>query len=73
MPRRFDQLLPAETSSFRGSIPTQFVSSDEFTPPPQTVQQKRVEARIKELGDRRARHQGVSRRKFFQTARRPLA
>src|SRR5262245_39649567 len=68
MSRRIDDLLPAETSSFPAPIPTQFVSSDEFTPPPQTAQQKRVEARIKELGDRLARHQGVSRRKFFQTA-----
>src|SRR6185295_17663409 len=62
------ELLPAETASFPAPIPTQFVSSDEFTPPPQTAQQKRVEARIKELGDRLARRQGLSRRKFFQTA-----
>jgi predicted TIM-barrel fold metal-dependent hydrolase len=61
-------LLPAETSSFPSPIPTQFVSSDEFTPLPQTARQREVEARIKELGDRLARHQGVSRRKFFQTA-----
>ena len=61
-------LLPAETSSFRSPIPTQFVASDEFTPAPQTERQKRVEARIKELGTALAKHQGVSRRKFFQTA-----
>ena len=59
-----DPLRPAETASFPSPIPTQFVSSDEFTPPPQTAQQKRVEARVKELGDRLARHQGLSRRKF---------
>jgi predicted TIM-barrel fold metal-dependent hydrolase len=68
MAPRSDSLLPAETSSFPGPIPTQFVASDEFTPPPQTAQQRRVEARIKELGDRLAKHQGVSRRAFFQTA-----
>ncbi|MGH7348295.1 MAG: amidohydrolase family protein, partial [Candidatus Rokuibacteriota bacterium] len=61
-------LLPAETSSFPSPIPTQFVASDEFTPLPQTARQKEVEARIKELGDQLARRQGVSRRKFFQTA-----
>src|SRR5262245_50932067 len=65
---RLEHLLPAERSSFPAPIPTQFVSSDEFTPPPQTAQQKRVEARIKELGDRLAKRQGVSRRTFFQTA-----
>ena len=62
------ELLPAETASFASPIPTQFVSSDEFTPPPQTAQQKQVEARIKELGNQLAKDQGVSRRRFFQTA-----
>src|SRR5262245_39685185 len=62
------ELLPAETASFASPIPTQFVSSDEFTPPPQTAQQKQVEARIKELGNQLAKRQGVSRRKFFQSA-----
>ncbi|HEV8142341.1 MAG TPA: hypothetical protein VGQ77_05750 [Methylomirabilota bacterium] len=62
------RLLPAETSSFPSPIPTQFVASDEFTPVPQTAKQKQVEARIKELGTRLAKHQGLSRRKFFQTA-----
>src|SRR5690349_8863274 len=62
------QLLPAETSSFPSPIPTQFVASDEFTPAPQTERQKQVEARIKEMGTRLAKHQGLSRRRFFQTA-----
>src|SRR5688500_8919427 len=61
-------LLPAETSSFRSPIPTQFVASDEFTPAPQTERQKQVEARIKELGTRLAKHQGVTRRRLFKTA-----
>ena len=67
-PKQLEDLLPAETSSFPSPIPTQFVSSDEFTPPPQTEKQKQVEARIKELGTRLAKHQGLSRRAFFQTA-----
>ncbi len=61
-------LLPAETNAFPSPIPTQFVASDEFTPPPQTVKQKMVEARIKEMGSKLAKHQGISRRKFFKTA-----
>jgi predicted TIM-barrel fold metal-dependent hydrolase len=63
-----EQLLPAETHSFPSPIPTQFVSSDEFMPAPQTERQKQVEARIKELGSQLAKHQGLSRRKFFKTA-----
>jgi hypothetical protein len=61
-------LLPAETSAFPSPIPTQFVSSDEFLPAPQTERQKQVEARIKALGSKLARHQGMTRRRFFETA-----
>ena len=61
-------LLPAETHSFAAPIPTQFVSSDEFPPGRQTEPQRRVEARIKELGNQLARHQGMGRRRFFKTA-----
>jgi len=63
-----EQLLPAETASFASPIPTQFVSSDEFLPSPQTEKQKQVEALIKEMGTRLAKHQGMSRRRFFKTA-----
>jgi predicted TIM-barrel fold metal-dependent hydrolase len=61
-------LLPAETSSFPSPVPTQIVSSDEYMPAPQTTKQREVEARLKELSDRLARRQGLSRRRFFQTA-----
>jgi hypothetical protein len=64
----FGSLLPAETAAFASPIPTQFVSSDEFLPLPQTRRQREVEARVKELGARLAKHQGVSRRRFFQSA-----
>jgi uncharacterized protein len=67
-PTQLETLLTAETSSFPSPIPTQFVSSDEFTPLPQTAKQKQVEARIKEIGTRLARRQGLNRRAFFQTA-----
>ncbi len=67
-PEDLERLLPAETASFASPIPTQFVASDEFTPLPQTARQKQVEARVKELGGALAKHQGLSRRRFFQTA-----
>ena len=61
-------LEPAERASPRMPIPTRFVSSDEFLPSPQTPKQREVEARLKELGSRLARHQGMTRRRFFGTA-----
>ncbi len=67
-PNDLEQLLPAERASFASPIPTQFVSSDEFLPLPQTERQKQVEARVKALGAELAKHQGLSRRRFFQTA-----
>ena len=62
------ELLPAETFSFPSPIPVQFVSSDEFLPTPQTKNQKKVEARVKALGSELAKHQGMTRRRFFKTA-----
>jgi uncharacterized protein len=67
-PRELEELLPAETNSFPSPIPTQFVSSDEFLPSPQTENQKKVEARIKALGSELAKHQGLTRRRFFKSA-----
>ena len=61
-------LSPSETAAFPGPIPTQIVSNDEYVPPPQTERQRRVEARVKELGDTLARKQGLSRRQFLATA-----
>jgi predicted TIM-barrel fold metal-dependent hydrolase len=61
-------LLPAETASFPSPVPTQIVSSDEYLPVPQSEQQRQVEARLKELSDGLAKRQGLSRRRFFQTA-----
>ena len=37
-PEELAQLLPAETAAFASPIPTQFVSSDEFMPLPQTAE-----------------------------------
>ena len=62
------ELQPAETIAFPSPVPTQIVSSDEYMPVPQTPRQREVEARLKDMADRLAKHQGVSRRRFFQTA-----
>src|SRR5207302_5088230 len=62
------ELLPAERSSFPSPVPTQIVSSDEYMPVPQTAQQREVEARLKEISGSLAKRQGLSRRRFFQTA-----
>jgi predicted TIM-barrel fold metal-dependent hydrolase len=63
-----DQLLPAEEAAFPSPVPTQIVSSDEYFPQPQSAEQKEVEARLVALADALARKQGLSRRRFFQTA-----
>src|SRR5213595_2041851 len=58
--RELASLLPAETHAFAGPVPTQSVSSDEFMPVPQTSAQRRVEARVKELGATLARRYGMT-------------
>jgi uncharacterized protein len=61
-------LLPAESASFPSPVPTQIVSSDEYLPVPQSARQREVEARLKAMSDTLAKRQGLSRRRFFQTA-----
>src|SRR5438132_7743456 len=56
---------PAEVASFRSPVPTQIVSNGEFNPLPQTREQQRVEARIKDLAERLAPDHGMSRRGFL--------
>jgi predicted TIM-barrel fold metal-dependent hydrolase len=48
-------------------IPTRIASNEEFIPPPQSPQQKEFEARLKEISERSAQRQGLSRRDFFRT------
>ena len=62
------ELMPSEMLPHATPIPTQIVSSDEYTPPPQSEKQKEVEARLLAMGDELGRKQGLSRREFFQTA-----
>jgi hypothetical protein len=61
-------LAPAETAASPTPIPVQVVSSDEFLPFAQTERQKRVEARMNALADDYGKRNGLSRRRFFQTA-----
>ena len=58
----------AENAAFRSPVPTRVVSNGEFTPIPQTEQQKQVEARIGELADTYGARQGLDRRRFLQTS-----
>ncbi len=67
-PQDLERLMPAERLRFRAPIPVQPVSSEEFVPGPQSALQRQVQARLAQLGDQLARHQGVSRRAFFQSA-----
>jgi predicted TIM-barrel fold metal-dependent hydrolase len=61
-------LLPAEIASFPSPVPTQIVASEEYAPPPQNARQREVEVRLKALSNDLAKRQGISRRRFFQTA-----
>jgi uncharacterized protein len=67
-PEELKKLKPAETSSFPSPIPTQIVSSDEYYPQRQNKRQRQVEAQLKDMGNKLARKQGISRRAFFTTA-----
>jgi uncharacterized protein len=62
------RVAPAELASFKGPIPTQIVSNGEFNPPPQTREQRRVEARVKALAKELAPWHGLSRRQFLASS-----
>src|SRR6516162_6759356 len=61
------QTEPADHAAFESPVPTRIVSNGEFNPLPQTAQQRRVEARIKELADTIAPRLGLDRRQFLRT------
>ena len=61
-------LTPAEQRDVASPIPTQVVSNGEFTPLPQSEDQRRVEARIGSLADELAPKHGLSRRGFLTSA-----
>jgi hypothetical protein len=66
--KELEQLVPADQVDTGTPIPTRLVSSDEYLPIRQTERQRQVEARMNELGDDYGRRNGLSRRRFFQTA-----
>ena len=63
-----NRTAPAEIASFKSPVPTQMVSNGEFNPLPQTRDQQRVEARIRELADALGPRHGMGRRHFFASA-----
>ena len=65
--RELEQTEPADKAAFRSPVPTQMISNGEFNPIPQTLQQRQVEARIKELAAATAGKLGLSRRRFLRT------
>ena len=65
--RELEQVEPAE-NAFRSPVPTQVISNGEFNPIPQTAEQKKVEARIKELADEYGARNGMDRRAFLRTS-----
>ena len=66
---QFDKMAGCRRGgSFENSIPTRIVSNEEFTPPPQTGAQARVESTAGELAQRIAPRLGMGRRAFFKTA-----
>src|SRR5215467_3124295 len=65
--RELEQTEPADKAAFRSPVPTQMISNGEFNPMPQTLQQRQVEARIKELAAVSAGKLGLSRRRFLRT------
>ena len=65
--REVAKLKYADEAAFRGPIPTQCVSNGEFNPQPQGEDQKKVEARTKELADELGARHGMKRREFLQS------
>ena len=54
-----------EAQTYASPVPTRIVSNGEYMPEPQTVNQKRVEARIQELVEFSSKKLGLTRRQFL--------
>jgi predicted TIM-barrel fold metal-dependent hydrolase len=63
-----ERLVPAEQGAFRGPIPTQVISNGEFNPPPQTREQRAVEARVSALAAELGPRHGMTRRGFLASS-----
>ena len=66
--RELARLSPAEEAAFSSPVPTQMISNGEFNPLPQTADQRKVEARLKELAEQTGRRLGMDRRRFLRSA-----
>ncbi|MBJ19608.1 MAG: amidohydrolase family protein [bacterium] len=66
--REMNDVVPAEQDAHPSPVPTRVVSNGEYVPLPQTPNQKKVEARIDDLGDRYGKKVGLDRRDFLKTA-----
>jgi hypothetical protein len=66
--RELTGVAPAEVGSFKSPIPTQVVSNGEYNPAPQTREQRRVEARVKDLAAELSTRHGMSRRQFLASS-----
>lgn len=58
-------LRSAEDAAFASPLPTRVVSNGEFLPPPQTPQQREVQARMERIADENAARLGMDRRSFL--------
>lgn len=54
-------------NELRSPIPTRIASNEEFIPPPQSPEQREVEARLADISERAARRQGMDRRDFLRS------
>ena len=57
-----------EAEPFRSPVPTRMISNGEYMPIPQTAQQQRVEARVRELTESASKKLGVTRRQFLASS-----
>jgi uncharacterized protein len=65
-----DQLrsvAPAEGEPFQAPVPTRMISNGEYMPHRQTIKQKRVEDRVKQLADNASARLNISRRRFLES------
>src|SRR5688572_19339745 len=62
------KLAPAESATLDTPIPTQVISNGEFTPLPQSPDQRRVEQEIGRLADELAPKHGMNRRQFLASS-----
>ena len=67
--RELAETEPAEMVAFRSPVPTRIVSNGEFNPLPQTADQRKVEARLRDLADQNGGKLGLDRRQFLRVHR----